>query len=124
MNEKGITTYTIRRKALIPQSTLTKFKMCSGAAMEESEKKLHEYKDTRRCLMTSIRQEAIQMLEKVPEDKLSFVIQIMQGVNGLLGTSDVKEKEAVNLNQFVMESTERGQNADKYVRELRDNDRF
>lgn len=72
--------------------------------------------------MTAIRQEAIRMLEKVPEDKLSFVIQIMQGVNGLLGTSDTKE--VVDLNQFVMESTERGQNADKYVRELRDNDRF
>ena len=74
--------------------------------------------------MTAIRQEAIQMLEKVPEDKLSFVIQIMQGVNGLLGTSDAKEKEVVDINQFVMEATERGQNADKYVRELRDNDRF
>ena len=74
--------------------------------------------------MTAIRQEAIQMLEKVPEDKLSFVIQIMQGVNGLLGTSDIKEKDVVDLNQFVMESTERGQNADEYVRELRDNDRF
>ena len=64
------------------------------------------------------------MLEKVPEDKLSFVIQIMQGVNGLLGTSDIKEKDVVDLNQFVMESTERGQNADEYVRELRDDDRF
>lgn len=74
--------------------------------------------------MTAIRQEAIQMLEKVPEDKLSFVIQIMQGVNGLLGTSDIKEQEVTDLNQFVMASTERGQNADKYVRELRDNDRF
>ena len=74
--------------------------------------------------MTAIRQEAIQMLEKVPEDKLRFVIQIMQGVNGLLGTTDVKEKEIVDINQFVMESTERGQDADKYVRELRDNDRF
>lgn len=74
--------------------------------------------------MTAIRQEAIQMLEKVPEDKLSYVIQIMQGVNGLLGTSDTKEKEVIDLNQFVMEATERGQNADKYVRELRDNDRF
>ena len=74
--------------------------------------------------MTAIRQEAIQMLEKVPEDKLSFVIQIMQGVNGLLGTSDIGEKEVIDLNQFVIEATERGQNADKYVRELRDNDRF
>ncbi len=33
--------------------------------------------------MTAIRQEAIKMLEKVPEDKLGFVIQNMQGVNGL-----------------------------------------
>lgn len=74
--------------------------------------------------MTAIRQEAIQMLEKVPEDKLSFVIQIMQGVNGLLGTSNAEEKEVIDLNQFVMTATERGQNADQYVRELRDNDRF
>lgn len=74
--------------------------------------------------MTAIRQEAIQMLEKIPEDKLNFVIQIMQGVNGLLETSDIKEKEVIDIKQFVMESTERGQNADQYVRELRDNDRF
>ena len=74
--------------------------------------------------MTAIRQEAIQMLEKVPEDKLGFVIQIIQGVNGLLGISETKDKEGVDLNQFVMAPTERGQSADKYVRELRDNDRF
>lgn len=75
--------------------------------------------------MTAIRQEAIQMLEKVPEDKLSFVIQIMQGVNGLIGIADTKEKEDIDLNQFVMAPTDRGQqNADKYVRESRDNDRF
>lgn len=74
--------------------------------------------------MTAIRQEAIQMLEKVPEDKLSFVIQIMQGVNGLIGVNDTKGKEVIDLNQFVMASTERGQNADNCVRELRDNDRF
>ncbi len=74
--------------------------------------------------MTAIRQEAIQMLEKVPEDKLSFVMQIMQGVNGLIGIADTKEKEDIDLNQFVMAPTDRGQNADKYVRESRDNDRF
>ncbi len=37
LKEKGITTYTIRQKALIPQSTLTKLKMCSDASMEEIE---------------------------------------------------------------------------------------
>jgi len=46
LKEKGITTYTIRQKALIPQSTLTKLKMCSGVTMEEIEQKLQEYKDT------------------------------------------------------------------------------
>ena len=33
--------------------------------------------------MTAIRREAIELLEKVPEDKLIYIIQIIQGVNGL-----------------------------------------
>ncbi len=37
LKEKGITACTIRQKALITQSTLTKLKMCSGASMEEIE---------------------------------------------------------------------------------------
>lgn len=74
--------------------------------------------------MTAIRQEAMQMLEKVPEDKLSYVIQIMQGINGLLGVPERKEKTNINLEQFVMPATERGQHADDYIRELRDNDRI
>ena len=44
--------------------------------------------------MTAIRQEAIRMLEKVPEDKLGFVIQIMQGVNGLYNGDQSERKEA------------------------------
>lgn len=74
--------------------------------------------------MTAIRQEAIKMLEKVPEDKLGFVIQIMEGVNGLLGMPETKTKSDRNLDQFVMSATERGQDADNYVRGLRDNDRI
>lgn len=74
--------------------------------------------------MTAIRKEAIEMLERVPEDKLSFVIQIMRGVNGLIGDVDNSEKKVINLDQFVMPSTERGQDADSYIRELRDNDRI
>lgn len=64
------------------------------------------------------------MLEKVPEDKLTFVIQIMRGVNGLLGNSDADTKKAIDLDQFIMETTERGLDADNYIRELRDNDRI
>lgn len=74
--------------------------------------------------MTAIRQEAIQMLEKVPEDKLSYVIQIMQGVNGLLGMPGTKAKSSIDIEQFIMPATERGQDADNYIRELRDNDRI
>ena len=74
--------------------------------------------------MTAIRKEAMQMLEKVPEDKLGFVIQIMQGINGLLGVTETKTPDVIDLDQFVMPATERGQNADNYIRELRDNDRI
>ena len=74
--------------------------------------------------MTAIRQEAIQMLEKVPEDKLGFVMQIMQGINGLFGVDETNTPKNIDLDQFVMPATERGQNADDYIRELRDNDRI
>lgn len=74
--------------------------------------------------MSSIRREAIEMLEKVPEDKLVFVIQIMRGVSGLLEDSKSDKKKTVDFNQFIMETTQRGENADEYVRELRDNDRI
>lgn len=74
--------------------------------------------------MTAIRQEAMEMLERVPEDKLGFVIQIMRGVNGLLGVLETDAKKVIDLDQFVMSATERGQDADNYIRELRDNDRI
>ena len=74
--------------------------------------------------MTAIRKEAIQMLEKIPEDKLGFVIQIMQGINGLLDVTEPKNQAVIDLDQFVMPATERGQDADGYIRELRDNDRI
>ena len=46
------------------------------------------------CDMTAIRKEAIELLKRVPEDKLGFVIQIMRGVNGLLGDEQSERKEA------------------------------
>lgn len=42
--------------------------------------------------MTSLRRDAYSLLEQIPEDKLTFVIQIMQGVNGLY-QDDRKERE-------------------------------
>ena len=34
-----------------------------------------------------MREEAFELLEKMPEDKLVFIIQIMQGVNSLYNLS-------------------------------------
>ena len=44
--------------------------------------------------MTALRQSAMMEREKIPEDKLSFVIQIMQGVNGLYNDTNSERKEA------------------------------
>ncbi len=44
--------------------------------------------------MTALRQSAIRELEKLPEDKLGFMLQIMQGVNGLFTDSQSERKEA------------------------------
>lgn len=44
--------------------------------------------------MTAIRKEAIELLQRVPEDKLGFIIQIIQGVNGLYTDTNSERKEA------------------------------
>ena len=44
--------------------------------------------------MTSLRQTAIKELEKLPEDKLGFILQIMQEVNGLYKDNQLERKEA------------------------------
>jgi len=44
--------------------------------------------------MTALRQSAMRELEKLPEDKISFVLQIMQGVNGLYNDPQSERKEA------------------------------
>lgn len=42
--------------------------------------------------MTSLRKDAFELLENIPEDKLTFIIQIMQGVYGL-SYDDSEERE-------------------------------
>ena len=48
--------------------------------------------------MTRLRQDAIELLEQVPEDKLIFMIQIMKGVRGLY-----KDENQEAINQLVEE---------------------
>ena len=56
--------------------------------------------------MTALRQSAMMELEKIPEDKLSFMIQIMQGVNGLYIDTNRERKEAfVRLEQLRKKGT-------------------
>ena len=56
--------------------------------------------------MTTLRQNAIMELEKLPEDKLSFIIQIMQGVNGLYTDTKEERTEAFNrLEQLRIKGT-------------------
>ena len=43
--------------------------------------------------MTKIRQDAINLLEQIPEDKIIFIIQIMQGMKGLFAEDDGKARE-------------------------------
>lgn len=45
--------------------------------------------------MTVLRQSAMRELEKLPEDKISFVLQIMQGVNRLCNNDQSEKKEAL-----------------------------
>ena len=44
--------------------------------------------------MTTLRESSIMELEKLHEDKLSFIIQIMQEVNGLYTETNSERKEA------------------------------
>ena len=43
--------------------------------------------------MTTLRKNVIELLEKVPEEKLYFVIQILQGIDGLYGNSEQEIRE-------------------------------
>lgn len=43
--------------------------------------------------MTTLRKDAMELLERVPEDKLYFIIQIMQGINGLYKTEGQEARD-------------------------------
>lgn len=82
LKEKGITTYTIRQKALIPQSTLTKLKMCSADSMEEIEKKLEKYKEEHdgkdfMCdVSTKTIEDICQLLQCQPQDLIEWKVDL------------------------------------------------
>lgn len=46
--------------------------------------------------MTVLRQSAMRELERLPEDKIIFVLQIMQEINGLNDDERLVKKDAFN----------------------------
>ena len=82
LKEAGITTYVIRKKGLIPQSTLSKLKMWSGDSMEDIEKKLKEYKDTHNgkdfmCdVSTKTIEDICQLLQCQPQDLMEWKVDL------------------------------------------------
>lgn len=63
--------------------------------------------------MTALRQSAIMELEKLPEDKIEFVLQIIQGINGLYGDKQSERKEAFSkLEQLRRKGTVTDDNAE------------
>ena len=84
LEEKGITTYTIRQKALIPQSTLTKLKMCSGESMEEIVDKINAYnsdpkhkgKEFMGDVSTKTIEEICQLLQCQPQDIMEWKVDL------------------------------------------------
>ena len=82
LKEKGITTYVIRQKALIPQGTLAKLKMCSGVSMEEIDQKLREYKNNHdgkdfMCdVSTKTIEDICQLLQCQPEDLIEWKVDL------------------------------------------------
>ena len=44
--------------------------------------------------MTVLRKNAMDLLEKMPEDKLYFVVQILQGIDGLYGTPEQEMRDS------------------------------
>ena len=83
LEEKGISSYVIRQKGLIPQSTLTKLKMCSGSP-EEVKAKLQAYKDDQKHkgkeILYDIRTKTIedlcQLLQCQPQEIMDWEIEL------------------------------------------------
>ncbi|XCP86751.1 UDP-N-acetylenolpyruvoylglucosamine reductase [Roseburia hominis] len=54
--------------------------------------------------MTKLRQDALSLLEEIPEDKLVFIIQIMEGVTGLYGQQEDKREKAFHTLERLRKS--------------------
>lgn len=42
--------------------------------------------------MTVLRKQAVEMIEKMPENRLQYIIQIMEGMDGLYGSAETDSR--------------------------------
>lgn len=66
----------------------------------------------------TLQQEAYKLIDEMPEDCVRIIIQLMQK----MGSGKGNDRKALRIADYVT-PTERAMDADKYVRELREDDR-
>ena len=66
----------------------------------------------------TIQQEAYKLIDEMPEDCVRIIIQLMQK----MGSGKRNDRKSLQIADYVT-PTERAMDADKYVQELRENDR-
>ena len=81
LKEAGITTYIIRKKGLIPQSTLTKLNMCSGTDAEileklEKYKREHDGVEFKADVSTKTIEDICQLLQCQPQDIIDWKVDL------------------------------------------------
>ena len=64
--------------------------------------------------MTSLRKDAFELLEKMPEDKLTFIIQIMQGLDGLYKNDKDEREQAFERLESMRRKADRMQCEDPF----------
>lgn len=80
LEEKGISSYVIRQKGLIPQSTLQKFRVCSGTDAEILAK-LEDYKqkngkEFKADVSTKTIEDICQLLQCQPQDIMDWKVEL------------------------------------------------
>lgn len=60
--------------------------------------------------MTILRQSAMRELERLPEDKITFVLQIMRGINGLDEGERLAKKNAFKRLEYLRKKADINEN--------------
>lgn len=87
LKDKGITTYIIRQKGLIPQGILTKMKMCSGDSWEDIDNNIKEYNEKPENVIkgrvfaggdvsTKTIEDICQLLQCQPQDLIEWKVDL------------------------------------------------